>query len=69
MKTQDLNQQELNETNGGSLLGNGLLGNDSNMIKAIDQGYAHAANTDDSGRTSSNDVSFGSGSLLESLDM
>ena len=69
MKTQELNQQELNETNGGSLLGNGLLGNDDNMLKAVSQGYGHASNTDDSGDTSSTNIGYGSGSLLDNVDM
>lgn len=68
MKTQELNQQELNETNGGSLLGNGLLGNDSNVIKVVDQGYVNISNTDDEGRTSSSNISFGNGSMFSSED-
>lgn len=69
MKTQELNQQELNETNGGSLLGNGLLGNDDNMLKAISQGYSDVKNTDDNGDTSSTMLNFGTGSLLDNMDM
>ena len=69
MKTQELNQQEAQNTNGGSAVGNGLLGNDSNMFKGVSQGYAHQSSTDDSGDTSSNRVDFGSGSLLEDMDM
>lgn len=66
--TQDLNEQDQKNTSGGSLLGNGLLGNDNNMIKAVDQGYVNVSNTDDDGRTSSSNINFGDGGLLESSD-
>ncbi len=68
MKTQELNQQEAQNTNGGSLLGNGLLGNDSNVLTGITQGYINQSSTDDNGNTSSNHLDFGSGSLLSSQD-
>ncbi len=69
MKTQELNQQEMNNTNGGSLLGNGLLGNDGNRLTAITEGYVNVSNTDDNGDTSSTNIGYGSGSLLNSMDM
>ncbi len=69
MKTQDLNQQEAQNTNGGSAIGNGLLGNDDNRLKAISQGYGNQSSTDDSGDTSSNHLDFGTGSLLDNMDM
>lgn len=66
--TQDLNEQEQKETTGGSLLGNGLLGNDSNTITGVTQGFVNVSNTDDNGDTSSTGLDFGSGSLLDSSD-
>ena len=66
--TQDLNEKEQKETTGGSLLGNGLLGNDDNRQTAISQGYVNVANTDDNGDTSSNNIGYGSGSLLDNSD-
>ena len=69
MKTQELNQQEQAQTTGGSLLGNGLLGNDDNTIKGVTQGFGTVSNTDDNGNTSSTGIDFGSGSLLDSMDM
>lgn len=68
MKTQEIAQQEQKEINGGSLLGNGLLGNDSNMIKGITEGYGDVSNTDDNGDTSSTHIGFGSGSIFDSMD-
>lgn len=58
--TQDLNQDEQKATNGGS-----LLGGDDNMFKAVSQGYVNVSNTDDDGDTSSTNLDFGSGSLLD----
>lgn len=68
MKTQELNQQEQKNINGGSLLGNGLLGNDSNVLTAVTQGYLDISNTDDNGQTSSTHVGYGSGSIFSSED-
>ena len=67
-KPQDLNEQEQQETTGGSLLGNGLLGNDNNTLTGITQGYVNVSNTDDNGDTSSTGVDFGSGSMFGSQD-
>ncbi len=61
MKTQELNQQEQKNINGGS-----LLGGDDSMFKAITQGYVNTSHTDRDGDTESNNISFGSGSLLDS---
>ncbi len=66
--TQDLNDQDQKNTSGGSLLGNGLLGNDNNSLTGITQGYVNQSSTDDNGDTSSNHLDFGSGSLLDSSD-
>ncbi len=63
MKTQELNQQEQKNTNGGS-----LLGGDDNMLKAVTQGYVHTSQTDEDGDTESNNLDFGSGSLLENMN-
>lgn len=68
MKTQELSNRELQEINGGSLLGNGLLGNDSNAITAVTQGYLTVSNTDDNGDTSSTSLSYGNGSMFSSQD-
>ncbi len=68
MKTQDLNEQESKNTNGGSAIGNGLLGNNNNSLTGITQGYVNQSSTDDNGDTSSNSLDFGSGSLLDSSD-
>lgn len=67
-RTEDLNEQDQQNTTGGSLLGNGLLGNDDNMIKGVTQGYVNVSNTDDNGNTSSTGVDFGSGSMFDSSD-
>lgn len=61
MKTQELNQQELQNTNGGS-----LLGGDDSMIKLVTQGYINLSHTDEDGDTESTNISFGSGSMFES---
>ena len=66
--TQALNEQDQKNTSGGSLLGNGLLGNDNNSLTGITQGYVNQSSTDDNGDTSSNNLDFGSGSLLDSSD-
>ncbi len=58
--TKDLNQDEQKNTNGGS-----LLGGDDNMFKAVSQGYVNTSHTDDDGDTTSNNIDFGSGSLLQ----
>lgn len=63
MKTQDLNQQELETINGGS-----LLGGDSSIFKAVTQGYVNISRTDDDGDTESTNLSFGSGSIFESMN-
>lgn len=62
MKTQELNQQELKATNGGS-----LLGGDDNMIKTVTQGFGRIENTDEDGDTESTMLDFGSGSLLHNI--
>ncbi len=59
MKTQNLSEKEMQETNGGSAIGNGLLGNDSNTQYISTGGYVGISSTDDQGRTSSHDISFG----------
>lgn len=61
MKIQELNQQELQNTNGGS-----LLGGDDSMLKIVTQGYVSYSHTDEDGDTESSRIDFGSGSLLES---
>jgi hypothetical protein len=58
--TKDLNQDEQKAANGGS-----LLGGDDSMIKGVTQGYVNVSNTDDDGDTSSTNIDFGSGSLLQ----
>ena len=68
MKTVELNNQEQQNITGGSLLGNGLLGNDSNVLTAVTQGYINISNTDDNGDTSSTSIDFGSGSIFSSQD-
>lgn len=68
MKTQELKIEEQKVVNGGSLTGNGLLGNDSNVIKGVSQGFTQVNNTDDSGDTQTSRADFGSGTLLESID-
>jgi hypothetical protein len=59
--TENLNNDEAKKTTGGS-----LLGGDDNMIKGVTQGYVNISNTDDDGDTSSTNLDFGSGSLLDS---
>ena len=59
MKTQELNEKELKETNGGSALGNGLAGNDHNSQMISTGGFVSISSTDDNGDTSSHDVSYG----------
>jgi len=63
MNTQELNQNEMKNVNGGALLG--LLGDDS-MIKGMTQGYVNISNTDKDGDTESTNLSFGSGSIFQS---
>ncbi len=58
--TEDLNQDEQTKTSGGS-----LLGGDDNMLKAVTTGYVNQSSTDEDGDTQSNNLSFGSGSLLD----
>lgn len=64
--TENLNQEDQKNTTGGSLLGGGLLGGDDSTTKAVTQGYVNLSNTDDDGDTSSTNLDFGSGSLLDS---
>ncbi len=66
--TQDLNEQDQKNTSGGSLLGNGLLGNDDYRQTAVTQGYLNVSNTDDNGDTSSTNIGFGSGSMFDNSD-
>lgn len=65
MNTQELNQNEMKNVNGGALLG--LLGDDS-MIKGMTQGYVNISNTDKDGDTESTNLSFGSGSIFQSMN-
>lgn len=58
--TENLSEDELKNTSGGS-----LLGGDDSMIKGVTQGYVNLSNTDDDGDTSSTRLDFGSGSILE----
>lgn len=59
-KTEELNQDEQKATTGGS-----LLGGDDNRLTGMTQGYVNVSNTDDDGDTSSTNIDFGSGSLLD----
>jgi len=63
MNFRELNQNELQHTNGGALLG--LLGDDS-MIKGVLQGYVNVSHTNEDGETESTNLSFGLGSMFES---
>jgi len=65
MKTQELNQTEMKNVNGGALLG--LLGDDS-MIKGVTEGYVNISHTDEDGETESTNLSFGSGSIFQSMN-
>ena len=66
MKTQELNQIEMNQVNGG-LIGGLLGGGDgSNMLTAITQGYINVSSTDEDGETQSLNLDFGSGSMFSS---
>lgn len=65
MKTQELNLNEMKAVNGGALLG--LLGDDS-MIKGITEGYVNVSHTDEDGNTESTNLSFGSGSIFQSMN-
>ncbi len=65
MKTQELNLNEMKAVNGGALLG--LLGDDS-MIKGVTQGYINISNTDKDGETESTNLSFGTGSIFQSMN-
>ncbi len=61
MKTQELNNDELKNVNGG-----GLLGGDDSMIKGVLQGSIETHDTDRDGKTRSSGIDFGLGSLLDS---
>lgn len=65
MRTQELNQTEMKNVNGGALLG--LLGDDS-MIKGVTQGYVNVSHTDEDGETESTNLAFGSGSMFQSTN-
>jgi len=65
MKTQGLNLTEMKAVNGGALLG--LLGDDS-MIKGVTEGYINLSHTDEDGETESTNISFGSGSIFQSMN-
>jgi len=65
MKTQELNQNEMKAVNGGALLG--LLGDDS-MIKGVTEGYLNISRTDEDGETESTNLSFGTGSIFQSMN-
>jgi len=65
MNFRELNNAELNTTNGGALLG--LLGDDS-MIKGVTEGYVNISHTDKDGDTESTNLSFGSGSIFQSMN-
>jgi len=65
MKTQELNFNEMKNVNGGALLG--LLGDDS-MIKGVTEGYVNISHTDEDGETESTNLSFGSGSIFQSMN-
>ena len=64
MKTQELNLNEMKAVNGGALLG--LLGDDS-MIKGMTEGYLNISHTDKDGDTESTNLSFGTGSIFQSM--
>jgi hypothetical protein len=51
--------------NGGSLLG---LGGDDSIFKAVTEDYVNVSNTDEDGRTESTNLSFGSGSIFQSMN-
>jgi len=65
MKTQELNLNEMKNVNGGALLG--LFGDDS-MIKGVTEGYLNISHTDNDGETESTNLSFGSGSIFQSMN-
>lgn len=65
MQTQELNQSEMKAINGGALLG--LIGDDS-MIKGMTQGYVNISHTDEDGDAESTNLSFGSGSIFQSMN-
>lgn len=58
--TENLNNEELKNTTGGS-----LLGGDDSMIKGVTQGYVNVSNTDEDGETRSTNLDFGSGSMFQ----
>ena len=59
-QTQDLSNEEAKNTSGGS-----LLGGDDNMLTGVSQGYVNLSQTDEDGETSSTNLDYGSGSLLQ----
>ena len=61
--TENLNQDELKNTTGGS-----LLGGDDSMLKGVTQGYVNLSHTDEDGETESTNLDFGSGSMFESRE-
>jgi len=65
MNFRELNQAELQHTNGGALLG--LLGDDS-MLKGALEGYVNISHTDEDGNTESTNLGFGLGSIFESMN-
>lgn len=60
--TENLNEEELKATTGGSILG---IGGDNSSTKLGTQGYVNLSNTDSDGDTESTNIDFGSGSLLD----
>ena len=65
MNTQELNLNEMKAINGGSILG---LGGDNSIFKAVTEGYVNVSHTDDDGDTESTNLSFGSGSIFQSMN-